>query len=98
VGDAGVVLKSDDGGRQWRKLSLSTDLPALRDIFFIDAQQGWIVGARGTVLATRDGGKSWVAQRSGTRQLLGSVRFADARLGWITGTMGTVLATGTGGK
>ena len=56
------------------------------------------LAARGMVLATSDGGKHWAAQRSGTRQLLTTVRFADARLGWITGTMGTLLATGTGGQ
>lgn len=98
VGDAGTLLRSDDAGQRWQAQVAIAAPVSLRDIYFADALQGWIVGAQGTVLATRDGGKQWLSQRSGTRQLLTSVRFADARLGWITGGMGTVLATGTGGR
>ena len=32
---------------------------------FLDEQRGWAVGAFGTILATRDGGQTWIRQRSG---------------------------------
>ncbi|QDS93409.1 Ycf48-like protein [Roseimaritima multifibrata] len=46
--------------------SFSTPIHAsLNDISFQDAQRGWAVGAFGTILATRDGGRSWRTQRGG---------------------------------
>ncbi|HEX7410125.1 MAG TPA: YCF48-related protein [Candidatus Binatia bacterium] len=64
---------------------------------FVDADNGWTVGAFGTIFRTRDGGKTWRPQVSHTTELLFSVDFADARHGWITGRSGLILHTSDGG-
>jgi len=33
--------------------------PTLYSVFFADPDHGWIVGAKGTIISTRNGGKSW---------------------------------------
>lgn len=72
------VLHSPDGGRSWNRFSTGQTLP-LRGLTFLDADRGWAVGALGTILVTRDGGRSWQIQRQGnTRAALLGV-FADAR-------------------
>lgn len=71
----------------------------LESIFFVNADAGWAVGAGGTILATRDGGKTWQAQTSGKRASLSSVQFlADGQRGWAVGDGGIILATSNGGE
>jgi len=60
------------------------------------ATHGWAVGENGTILATTDGGHTWIAQRSGTDSLLNSVYFTDARHGYAAGDQ-VVMATSDGG-
>ena len=57
----------------------------LTDLFFIDAQRGWVVGERGTVLRTENGGADWQAVHLGTSCRLESVFFLDDQNGWIAG-------------
>jgi photosystem II stability/assembly factor-like uncharacterized protein len=65
VGDPGTrVLHSADGGRNWQVFDTGQPLP-LRAVKFLDAHRGWAVGAMGTILATRNGGQSWLVQRRG---------------------------------
>lgn len=64
----------------------------------VDHDEGWVVGAFGTIYHTRDGGRTWEAQHSGTKRNLFSVAFADRRHGWIVGAQATVLHTADGGK
>ncbi len=59
-----IVLYSPDSGRSWHPQATGQFVP-LRGIEFIDKQQGWAVGDLGNILATKDGGRTWIAQRSG---------------------------------
>ena len=70
----------------------------LKAINFSDAIHGWVVGHHGTILATDDGGKTWVAQISGTTAALRSVHFSDDSHGWAVGNQGAIVATADGGK
>ena len=56
------------------------------------------MGGWGTILATSDGGATWIKQRSGTggEDLVG-VAFPDATHGWAVGNGGLILATTDGG-
>jgi photosystem II stability/assembly factor-like uncharacterized protein len=71
VGIRGLVLVSDDGGKQWvqANVPVATDLT---DVYFPTAKDGWAVGQEGVVLHTRDGGKTWDKQLDGrmTQKLL----------------------------
>lgn len=75
---------------------------ALRDNLFAVTVTGgdvaWAVGNFGSIYVTEDGGKTWQARTSNTKQPLFSVDFADDRHGWIVGKSGLILRTVDGGK
>jgi len=51
------------------------------DVFFVDAQHGWVVNLHGEVHRTRDGGVSWQTTIL-PNSFLRSVAFADTLRGW----------------
>ena len=61
----GYVVKTEDGGEHWRRLTVSPDRNWIPyGIAFIDDQRGWVGGSSGGY-ETRDGGKTWSAQAMG---------------------------------
>jgi len=69
---------------------------AANDATFVDARSGWAVGNGGTLLATRDGGTSWIQVVVGVSDDLRHVRFADPRRGYAVGGA-ALLSTADGG-
>ncbi len=59
-----ILLHSSDMGARWEVFVTEQNLP-INAIVFADLQRGWAVGPMSTVLATRDGGRTWYSQRSG---------------------------------
>ena len=58
VGDGGVILKTEDGGRSWTHQASGTT----EDLLGVDALDGftaYAVGEADTILRTDDGGRSW---------------------------------------
>ena len=95
------VFKSTDGGQTWviqsdKLPGAFADAAGLRDVFFVDANHGWLVG-RSQVYATTDGGATWTQQEANIGAMLDSVFFIDGQTGWIGTSDGRFLATGTGG-
>ena len=79
----------------------------LYDVHFVDAQMGWAVGDRGTILKTSDGGTTWHLQTSSVECRLESVHFVDHQQGWAAGgyavpyshrAIGVLLRTRDGGQ
>jgi photosystem II stability/assembly factor-like uncharacterized protein len=66
----------------WAKQPAGT-MAWLHAVFFLDQEHGWIVGSKGTLLATIDGGKSWQTKPAPTPDVLRDVYFADEQNGWI---------------
>jgi len=64
VGERGIIVFSDDGGRSWRQGSVPTSV-SLTAVRFVSAKSGWAVGHGGVVLHTEDGGESWTRQLDG---------------------------------
>lgn len=56
-----------------------------------------VVGDRGRILITQDGGKAWTTALSGTRRALAAVCFAGGRDGWSVGQGGTILHSADSG-
>ena len=63
-----IVLTSEDRGSTWKIRRTGQTLP-LSAMQFVDQNRGWATGPMGLVLATRDGGQSWYAQRNNARRL-----------------------------
>lgn len=92
-----LVLKTDDGGESWRRVSV----PSRKELFHLDfngSDRAWIVGDEGLILASTDSGATWQVQQSGTRLPLYNVDFRDDNEGYIVGKTGTILRTDNGGK
>jgi len=66
-------------------------------IFMADNNTGWIIGGKGKIKKTTDGGKSWTEQQSGTTQTLWSLFFVNSSTGWVSGSNNTILRTTDGG-
>lgn len=100
VGDHGVILLSDDQGSRFRQARSVPTQVMLNAVSFVDAKHGWAAGYDGTILASSDGGETWVSQRtdySADNPLL-AIHFEDARIGIAVGLFGTALATEDGGQ
>lgn len=66
VGERGIVLLSDDNAATWRQVAapVSVTLTAVR---FADSKHGYATGHGGAVLATTDGGETWVRVLDGNQ-------------------------------
>ncbi|MDE0089019.1 MAG: YCF48-related protein, partial [Candidatus Poribacteria bacterium] len=87
--------------KEWVTVSQSQWQAGFSDVFFVDAQNGWIVGSDSTILNTTDGGKTWNHQPNRPLPFkieLKKVRFINPKIGWVVGENGTVLKTLDGGK
>jgi photosystem II stability/assembly factor-like uncharacterized protein len=97
VGDAGTILKTDDGGETW-KAQVSGVSASLTAVDFVSTTTGFAVGKSGRILRTRDGGSHWVKLDSGTQKRLTAVCFLNASRGWVVGNSGVRLRTANGGR
>ena len=69
-----------------------------RDVYFLDAKNGWIIGDKGTIIHTADGGKNWKPQNSGTDVRLNRMQIIDDKKAWIVADGGVLLHTIDGGR
>lgn len=81
--------------RNWKPVESGTGFD-LWGICFADSTRGTVVGDRGTILHTTDGGFTWVGQASGTTANLNSVAFTGPDTGIAVG-VGVILYTTNGG-
>jgi len=102
VGEAGLILRTNDGGLTWFTQNSGT-VYSLDGVSFSDANTGTVVGngvavTHGpTILRTTDGGATWVSQQSGDPSCcLLAVDFTDADAGTAVGP-GGILRTTDGG-
>jgi photosystem II stability/assembly factor-like uncharacterized protein len=110
VGSFGNTLYTFDGGEHWTRTNPgSNSNSSLKDVFFIDENDGWVVGGSlypgvSMILHTPDGGNSWIVQVAPTDNILGSVYFTSPQEGWITtersagGWWSEILHTTNGGN
>jgi photosystem II stability/assembly factor-like uncharacterized protein len=111
VGGRGVLLTTDDGGKLWRLSPRPTE-DALRDVYFSDVRNGWLVCERSIydlktkdeprtyLLRTTDGGASWQkvnVTASDVDARLVRALFTDQGRGWAFGEAGALYTTRDGG-
>ncbi len=63
-----ILLTSPDRGATWQVKKTGQTLP-LSAMHFVDQSRGWATGPLGLILATRDAGQTWYAQRQRARRL-----------------------------
>ncbi len=105
--DEPIIMSTRDGGLTWARQTPPRSLPPktlLLSVAFIDNLRGWVVGSRATILASADGGATWVTQRTrGSSDVaFQDVAFVDDTHGWAVGGdywtgEGVILATVDGG-
>ena len=82
VGDAGLIVHTNDGGKTWQRQETLID-GDFNSVFFASANEGWAVGFEGLIAHTDDGGKHWQLQKSGSSANFNDVYFANSKVGWI---------------
>ena len=79
----GTIIKTTNAGETWSAQEAGVT-EGFRGVCFLDANQGWVVGANGTILHTSDGGNLWVKQTVATTDDFQGVVFVDNNTGWAT--------------
>lgn len=92
----GTIYITRDGGRTWKRVWSSRDF--LTDITFINAQDGWVVGAEGFMARTIDGGETWISVEGPSGVQLNSIFFINDKRGWAVGDSGVIIYTIDGGE
>lgn len=82
---------------QWTNQNPVPEGNDLWSTYFIDDNNGWIVGSDGFIKRTTNSGLDWIQQNSGTNVILKSVQFSNLNTGWICGEDGIILKTKDGG-
>ena len=93
-----VLISTKDGGITWE---VDAEFPyVINEIFFKDTRRGWMVGCdstrQGIILATDDGGESWIPKAEHLPAPLNGLYFIGD-YGWAVGEHGLVLKTENGG-
>jgi photosystem II stability/assembly factor-like uncharacterized protein len=99
AGYFGAIYRTNDGGKNWKKLNGLTD-QSIYDISFSDEKNGWAVGRRGFVIHTTDGGDHWELQTISRKpeQHLFAVKAINATTAWAVGDWGGRYYTNDAGK
>ncbi len=97
-----VFLLCEQGGlfrsrdlRRWEAIRIPAR-ERVRALHFLDESHGVVVGDSGLVMVTTDGGMTWRAQHSGTRENLTSVYGIGTKI-WAGGFGGVILHSPDGG-
>lgn len=72
LAQAGIWKRQTTGSLAW-----------LHAVFFLDQNRGWVVGSKGSLLATDDGGKTWKAKPRPAEDILRDIHFSDELNGWV---------------
>src|SRR5262245_53270980 len=107
-GSGGTVLRTDDGGANWRRLSIDSETLDFRDVDAIDANTAYVLsignGPASRIYKTVDGGTIWTLQfrNDDPKAFLDAMSFWDADHGIVIGDSVDgqlyILMTSNGGR
>ena len=81
-----ILIHTNDGGVNWKTVTIEARRMDLRDAFFINSLKGWVVPkGTGGIYMTTDGGKQWERQPTNDKRSLNSIRFVNESEGWAAG-------------
>jgi len=93
-----LILIVNLEAQQLKVLSEPDFKESMKDIFFINESTGWMVGSKGSMFKTSDGGNNWVSLNTGVTGELQKVFFIDENIGWAGLLTGSILKTTNGGS
>ncbi|MCX7737215.1 MAG: YCF48-related protein [Candidatus Kapabacteria bacterium] len=104
VPGAGILRGSQDGGKTWANYDNlinwaidSSHNASLFGMHFPSNDTGFVVGEKGRILRTRDGGNNWSDVDVISTNTLKTVYFLDGRKGFLAGENGLIMSTENGG-
>ena len=107
-GSGSTVLRTEDGGASWKKLTLTSDKLDFRDIDAIDENTAYVLsignGDASRIYKTTDGGETWTLQfrNDDPKRFLDAMSFWDANHGIVIGDSidrhFDILMTANGGR
>lgn len=100
VGQRGVVLVSENAGKDFRQAKSVPVGATLTSVAFSSRNEVWAAGHWGTILKSSDAGETWQLQRIDTinDQPLFSIWFENPQHGLAVGLFSLVLETHDGGR
>ena len=78
-----VLLKSDDSGESWKRLTALPQDVGLRALFFVNNRLGWVGGEQGKLWRTADGGETWQPCHLPTSQRVNDMWFDQTGKGFV---------------
>ena len=90
-GSGSTVLRTEDGGASWKKITVTSDTVDFRDIDAIDEKTAYVLsignGAASRIYKTTDGGSTWTLQfrNEDPKRFLDAMSFWDANHGIVIG-------------
>lgn len=97
----GSLYKTTDNSKTWQKV-FERDFGDLNDVYFIDANKGFICGDQGIMYMTEDGGNNWTQIDQNWSSVypydIEEIKFFNEDIGYLRmGTNGTLFKTIDGG-
>lgn len=97
-------IRTSNAGKSWDSVAFRYD--AFYKMYFHDSQRGFIVGVKGAIVRTQDGGRAWERQKSRVQMgvdtpedvTLKDILFVDDSIGMVVGSHSTVLRTTSAGR
>lgn len=96
AGDFGGILKSTDGGKNWKDSFQHGN--SYFDMFFTNENTGYVIGEDGEISMTENCGNDWTMVDSSTDKDLRSICFTDINTGFAVGSGGIILKTTNSGS
>lgn len=97
VGEYGSILKTTDGGFNWRIIEIPW-MYDLSDVCFVTAKIAFVTGTDGLILKSIDGGETWAPKENEYTNNLNRILFRNENQGWAIGEKGLILHSDDGGE
>lgn len=82
---------------QWNWVNPTPTGNHLRDVFFVNSSVGYVVGGKGTIMKTQDGGETWDVIPPAMYRNFSFVWFCNEDTGYVSSDSGTLFKTTNGG-
>jgi len=82
----GIILKTDDGGRNWKVLRNPSGDTCSYHVSAVDNLVAWVIDyRRESIFKTENGGKSWTEQYHDKNICIDSIYAVDKKTAWAAG-------------